>query len=51
MKTPLLRLVAASVLLGAPGLLPHSDEALAQLVRSRMDEWAPEFQTGQGPAV
>ena len=32
-------------------VLPRSDEALAQLVRSRMDEWAPEFQTGQGPAV
>jgi hypothetical protein len=32
-------------------VLPQSDDALAQLVRSRMDEWAPEFQTGQGSAV
>ena len=31
-------------------VLPHSDEALAQLVRGRMDEWAPEFQTGQDSA-
>jgi hypothetical protein len=32
-------------------VLPHSDEALAQLVRSRMDEWEPEFQTGQDSAI
>jgi ABC-3C biological conflict system middle component len=32
-------------------VLPQSDDALVQLVRSRMDEWTPEFQTGQDPAV
>jgi hypothetical protein len=32
-------------------VLPLSDDALADLVGTRMDEWAPEFQTGQGPAA
>lgn len=32
-------------------VLPLSDDGLAELVRSRMDEWAPEFQTSQGPAA
>ena len=30
-------------------VMPLSDDALSQLVQSRMDEWAPEFQTSQGP--
>lgn len=29
---------------------PMSDEELSQLVQSRMDEWEPEFQTGQTQA-
>jgi hypothetical protein len=29
---------------------PMNDEALSQLVQSRMDEWEPEFQTGQPQA-
>jgi hypothetical protein len=33
----------------AQHMLPLSDTELAELVRNRMDEWAPEFQTGQGP--
>jgi hypothetical protein len=32
-------------------ILPMSDDELAELVRSRMDEWEPEFQTDQGPAA
>jgi hypothetical protein len=29
---------------------PMNDEALSQLVQSRMDEWEPEFQSGQSKA-
>lgn len=29
---------------------PMTDDALSQLVQSRMDEWEPEFQTGQSQA-
>jgi hypothetical protein len=29
---------------------PMTDEALSQLVQSRMDEWEPEFQSGQTQA-
>ncbi len=31
-------------------IFPLTDDALAALVRSRMDEWAPEFQADQRPA-
>jgi len=31
-------------------VLPLTDEALADLVRSRMDEWEPEFQSDQSQA-
>jgi hypothetical protein len=36
MKTPFLRLVATGVLLGAPGLLPHSDEAHPSTATARV---------------
>jgi hypothetical protein len=32
-------------------VLPMSDDALADLVRTRMDEWAAEFQADQGPVI
>ena len=31
-------------------VFPLSDTELSELVRSRMDEWTPEFQTGEGQA-
>jgi len=31
-------------------ILPLSDDHLAELVRSRMDEWEPEFQSEKGQA-
>jgi hypothetical protein len=36
MKTPLLQLVAAGVLLGAPGLLPHADSAQSATAATRI---------------
>jgi hypothetical protein len=36
MKIPMLQLVAASVLIGAPGLLPHGDEAHPATAASRV---------------
>ncbi|WP_367141973.1 ABC-three component system middle component 2 [Rhodoplanes sp.] len=32
-------------------VLPLTDEGLADLVRTRMHEWAPEFQIGEGPGA
>jgi ABC-3C biological conflict system middle component len=34
----------------ADNILPLTDDALADLVRGRMDEWEPEFQADQRPA-
>jgi hypothetical protein len=35
----------------AANVLPMTEDELAALVRSRMDQWEPEFQTDQGPAA